>query len=526
MVAAAPFAIPHGRSRWIHWGLRALEIVVAAFIAVVARWGPDWPAQEFRAWSANHVGLTAWTNQWYSGEALPGYSVIYPAVSSLLGAPLTGLLAVAAAAAGASRLAPPGGRYRQVGYRMSVAVVLAADLVIGQIPYLLGVAFGVWALWGLRARHPGLATALSAACSLASPLTGAFLLLAAPAIATAYGWRRALPFGAGIAGVAIAALYGGAGGPFPFLGRIFIYVAAFAILCVVLTSREDRAIRVLGITYGMAAIALFVVANPVGGNIARLGQLIALPMLWHVVPRLRWRRRAAVLPLVALAALWPVWPSMTSIVRGSVDPSRSQPYYAGLLAFLRSQDPRGGRLEVVFTREHWESLYVAQTFPLARGWERQTDMGTNRVLYHRITAAAYRQWLDVNGVSLVALPNVAIDFGGKPEAALLRRPPSYLTPIWHDRNWQVWRVRGARGLVTGPASISSLGAASFVLDFTRRGTATVRIRANGMWAVTNGDGCVESDRRGWLTVAAAAPGRLTLRARIGFGALSSGTRCS
>jgi hypothetical protein len=49
----------------------ALGLVLAAVIAATARWGPDWPAQEFRAWSAQQHGITAWTNQWYSGQAGP-----------------------------------------------------------------------------------------------------------------------------------------------------------------------------------------------------------------------------------------------------------------------------------------------------------------------------------------------------------------------------------------------------------------------------------------------------------------------
>ena len=55
-----------------------LGMLLSALIAGLMRWGPDWPAQEFRAWTAAHDGLTAWTNQWYSGQALPGYSLHLP----------------------------------------------------------------------------------------------------------------------------------------------------------------------------------------------------------------------------------------------------------------------------------------------------------------------------------------------------------------------------------------------------------------------------------------------------------------
>ena len=75
-------------------------------VVLFARWGPDWPAQEYRAGLAVHNGLLAWTDQWYGGQALPGYSVLYPVFAGLLGAAGTGLLATTAAAWTADRLVP------------------------------------------------------------------------------------------------------------------------------------------------------------------------------------------------------------------------------------------------------------------------------------------------------------------------------------------------------------------------------------------------------------------------------------
>jgi hypothetical protein len=517
-------------SRWwqrrLDWALAAVGFALAALIVAFARWGPDWPAQEFRTWTARHNGLTAWTNQWYSGEALPGYSVLYPAVSSWLGAALTGLGAVAAAYAAARRLAPTGSRARELGYHAAVIVVLAADLVIGQLPYLLGVAFGAWAYWAVRARRPVLATVLAAAASLASPLAGAFLLLLVPALTAAYGWRRAAPFGAGAAGVAVSVAYGGAAGPFPYLARVLAWTLVFVVLALMLTDDRDRPVRVLALTYGAAAIVCFFVPNPIGGNLSRLGQLIALPLLCHVLPRLRWRTRVAASSLAFFAALWPVWPCATAIGRGAADPSQQKAFYNGLLGFLATQHPTAGRLEVVFTREHWESLWVAQAFPIARGWERQTDLGTNDVLYHPLTAAIYRHWLDANAVALVALPRAPIDLGGRHEAQLLRHPPAYLKLVWSDPNWRVWRVRQAQPLVTGPATMRTIGPASFALHFNRPGTAVVRIRANTMWVPTSGHACVGTDGADWLTVSATGAGDVTVQARFDLDSVDAGQRCA
>ena len=516
-VPAGPVAVP-----------AVLGLLTAAVIAAVARWGPDWPAQEFRAWSARYNGLTAWTNNWYSGQALPGYSVLYPAVSSTLGAALTGLLAVVATTAAASRLTPEGSRFVRGGFQTSVAVVLAADLLIGQVPYLLGVAFGAWAVVAIRSGRPWAAAAAAAACSLASPLAGAFLLMTVPAVAIALGrWQRAAPFLAASTGIVVSVIYGGGEGPFPFVGSGFVWTVLFAGAGLALGRAAGmRSIQVLAATYGVVAFGAFLVPNPIGGNAARFGQLVALPLLWHLIPRLRWLTGRMIAVLVTLATMWPVLPAVGSAVRGADDPSQAHTYYRGLLGFLHTQDVRAGRAEVVFSREHWESLYVARAFPIARGWERQTDLDANAVLYAPLTATTYRRWLDDNAVSLVVLPATPIDFGGVAEAALLRHAPSYLVPVWHDAHFQVWKVRNARPIVSGPARLTSVGTASLSLDFARAGQATVRIRSSSMWAVTTGEGCITSDRQGWLVVTAAAPGPVTARARVGVGGFGPDPRCS
>lgn len=500
-------------------------VAVAVLVVWVGRLGPDWPAQEFRAWSAAR-GVTIWTNRWYAGQPLPGYSVLYPPISAVFGAGVTGVLALGAALVAAARLAPAATRVRFVGYHVSVVAVLAADLLIGQIPYLLGVAFGVGAVRALVCRRPVAAAVLAAACSLSSPLAGGFLLLAGPALARACGVRRASPLAAALAGIGIAALYGGAGGPFPFSGADLFYCLACAALALLASIRRLPALRVLGLTYALAALVAFAVPNPVGGNLARFGQLLALPLLWHVAPTVHRRARAALAAVAALALIWPLSPAISSIGRASADPSRSPSYYTGLLSFLRTQDPRAGRLEIAFTADHWEAYYVARHFPIARGWERQTDLAVNQVLYRPLTAAVYRQWLDDNAVDLVALPDAPIDYGGQAEAQLLRHPPSYLQPVWHDRYWRVWRVRDPAGLVSGPASLTTLGADSFGLTFHRPGTAIVRIRAGRLWTLVSGEGCLTSTRTGWIAVTTPTAGHLNLAATFGLPTDSADPRCS
>ena len=74
------------------------------------------------------------------------------------------------------------------------------------------------------------------------------------------------------------------------------------------------------------------------------------------------------------------------------------------------------------TRNHWEATYLAEDYPLARGWHRQLDRKVNPLFYdsdHPLTPDAYRDWLRENAVRWVALPNAPLDFSATAERKLL-----------------------------------------------------------------------------------------------------------
>jgi hypothetical protein len=515
----------------------AVALLLACAVVLVARWGPDWPAQEFRAWQFAHDGLTAWTSRWYGGEALIGYSLLYPILAGAFGAGAVGVAAVGVAAVVTAAWAAAGfapvGRLRARCYAVAVAFCLMQSLLIGQIPYLLGVAFGLLALRIAFANDmaPGAgrstATAFcSVLCSLASPLAGASLMLAVPAVAIAHGWRRAAPMSASLIGVGVSAVLGGASGPFPFQVQSLFGVVAFCVLILALAERDARTLRWFALCYLVAAVALFLLANPIGGNAARVGKLIALPLAvrFMPLPRTALRRAVAALAIVA-AAVWPSLAFMSSIARGAADPSQQPAYYQGLLHFLRTQDAATGRLEIPMLREHWEALWVARAYPIARGWERQSDILYNAALYRPLSPAGYHRWLADNAVTLVALPNAPIDYGGRSEQRLLARPPGYLQPVWHDRHWRVWRVVGTRPFVSGAATITAASPASLALYFARAGTAVIRIHASPLWHVTGGDGCAGSDSDGWLTARAVRSGPLDLEAEVNSQVMTGADPC-
>lgn len=492
--------------------------VLAVLIVFGARWGPDWPAQEFRTWVAVHEGLTQWTQRWYGGISLPSYSLLFPIVAATFGLAALGVVAVLAITWTAMAWAPAG-RWHARGYALAVGGSVTQNLLTGQIPFLLGTAAGTIAVRLVLHRHHGLRSGTAALlCSLFSPLAGACLLLLVPAVVTNAGIRRGLPLATALAGIAASTAIGGSAGWFPFPCPTFSAVVVFCVVLAALPTGRRHELRVFAACYLIAAIVLFLVPNAIGGNIARMGKLVALPLAVRLLFRgPTGTRRLVASTLAALAAAWPAPGTITAVVRGITDQTRSAAYYVGLSAFLHTQDSRDGRLEIPFTQQHWESFFVATAFPIARGWDRQVDLKHNAILYEPLTAGTYRRWLDDNAVSLVALPRAPLDAGGAAEGVLLDRPPGYLLPVWSDANWQVWRVRAASPLVEGAARITALGTDSVQPSFSRGGDAVIRIHADPMWSVAAGSACVVAQSPdGWLRVRATGAGPVALRATFGL----------
>jgi hypothetical protein len=505
------------RETWI------LTLLASAVVVSVGRVGPDWPAQEFRSWLARNAGLLAWNDAWYSGHALPGYSVLYPPIAAVFGAALTGLLAATACAWAGVRLASPVDRMSRrnaASVNVAIACVVIGNLILGQVPFLLGVAFGLLALLAHDRAQMTATGLLACASSLASPLAGLFMLMVGVALWRHRGARRSWPMVGASAGSIVAAVLGGSSGTFPFDPYSVFGIAAFVALGLVLIPRRLTGLRTFIGAYAVVAAVLVTFPNAVGGNVIRLAQLVGVPLaLWvfgvdgHRLWRVRWIRPVLFLGSFIAALTWTLVPVVSAIARGADDPSSSPSYYAGLLRFLASQDPSMGRLEVPFTREHWEAAFVADHFPLARGWERQLDLQYNDVLYHPLTAVTYRHWLDATAVDLIALPTAPLDYGGVAERRLLAHPPAYLSVAYRDANWTVFRVAHATALVTG-ATLVDLGAAEFTVHFTRPATATIKVHASPLWAVDTNTACLQAEPDGWLHLRAAHAGSVTLKAQV------------
>jgi hypothetical protein len=526
-VSVAQVTVRRPRIPWLRAGQFRIAwlLTLVAGILIVEFWrvGPDWPAQEFRSWLVRTSGLQVWNNNWYSGHSLPGYSVFYPMVAALLGAGFSGVLGLTLCSWAAIRFA---GDLESRWARIVVPVCTAAwglgNLVIGQVPFILGVAAALLALLAVQNERLLVTGLLAATCSLFSPLAGLFLLLVAIAWAPDIGWRRAAPLFLASLGSAVSLVVGGSSGHFPTIATSFFSVAACVAIGLLCISKERRALRRFLLVYAAAALVFFTVPNPVGSNLTRLGQVIAFPIVLWLLAQDGFRRwsskRVQVLVvtcMLGLAAAWQLTPVVSAVARADGDPSQRAEFYTGLLGFLETQDSDQGRLEIPFTREHWESVYVAKKFPIARGWERQLDLEYNAVLYHPLTAASYRSWLAAAGVNLVALPQAPIDHGGVAEKALLRHPPSYLRLVFSDSNWTAYRVIDATPLVTGAAAkLVSLTSSSVTVEFTRPGTEIIRLHGSKLWRSSAPDVCLSTSPEGWLQVSASRPEVVTIRAQV------------
>lgn len=504
------------------WAIEpALAPLIAAALAVIAwkvGWrGGDLPAAIYRITLFHTHGLTLWDSQWYGGHWTLDYSVIFPPIAGVLGIPVTEVACVAVAALSFDRLVVGAfGRRARAG-SILFALGTLVQVAIGQLPFLMGEAFGLAAL-GLAVKGRWrLAAALAVCAALASPLAGAFVALAVTAWLLAdwpnHRWQLVPLLGAAIIPViGSSLLFPGQGAmPFPFKdwafsGGIFALTAFFV-------PARARVLRIGAALYLIAFALAFVLHTPVGGNIERLGEAfgpaVALVALWPA--------RRLLLPLVAVPLIILQWgPALAALTSNRVDPSTKQAYFTPLVRYLTAHDNPPGRVEIVPTALHWEAAYAAPTVELARGWERQLDTADNPLFYAKapLNAATYRAWLVTNGVRYVALPDANLDYAGKAEGQLVRSGVPGLVPVWHNAHWRVFRVAGAPGIVSGPAVPVSIDGGNVKLDVTAPGAVLVRVHYNANWSVVSGSACLSQGPQGWLLARATAPGPLQLQLKL------------
>ncbi|MEA2246610.1 MAG: hypothetical protein QOH46_1139 [Solirubrobacteraceae bacterium] len=502
------------------WALAA--VLATAYLAVVPG-GGDLASQSYRA----HLGPVLWDNGWYGGHPMPGYSLLFPLLGGIFGARLTGALAAVAAAAIFERLVVDRWGERARAGALWFALGTTANLISGRMTFALGLALALGAVFAVGRGRRGTAAALAVLTSITSPVAAAFL--GGAAVAWWLTERRAAAVGLGAAALlpvaALAAAFPEAG-RFPFVASSFWPALAALVGVLLALPREERALRAaFGLT-AMAAIASFLVDNPLGGNVIRLGTMLGGPLLACAL----WRRRTWLLAAMAVPLLAWQWAApVTDLARASDDPSLHRGYFTGLLRFLDRSRGEPFRVEIPFTTEHWEARWVAAAHPLARGWLRQLDTLRNPLFYtgRPLTAARYRRWLRDNAVRFVAVPDAALDASARAEARLVLSGVPSLREVWRDAHWRVYEVAGARPLASGAARAVALGAEDVTLRADRAGNVDLRVRFSPYWRLEGGRGCVAPAPGGWTQVRIGEGGTVRLAPSFAPGRIGAkGPRCS
>ena len=301
-------------------------------------------------------------------------------------------------------------------------------------------------------------------------------------------------------------------GTFPFRGGHFLGVIASSVGLFVVLPRSARVLRIASLVLAASAVPIYLVANPLGGNLARISIFFVVPVLAAAL----WNRRRGLVVLAALPlSLWVVLPGAAADAARSLDdPSADAAYFEPLLAFLAMQSGPTGRLEIPFTEGHWETAFVAPHVPLARGWERQIDRGRNPLFYEdSIDPVDYHRWIRENAVRWIALPDVDLDHSAHVEAALLLSGDlPWLDPVLTTEHWQVWEVRDALPLVEAPGLLVADTADGITLHVPEPATVLVRARFTPYWAVSGVDACIAENPAGLTLVTVAEPGTVTLPA--------------
>ncbi len=511
------------------WGILTAAVGVVVWLIVDPR-TPDLAGQVYRANLFREAGFLVWDSRWYGGHDMPGYSLVFPPLGALVGVRAVGAAAVLASAALFERIAVRAyGRAARWG-AVWFALAALGDAWSGRITFALGVSFALGAVLALMHRRLLAAVVLAAVCAVCSPVAGVLLALAGLTHTLVVRSPRSLLVLGVPAVVVVGALAGlfGEGGwePYPLLS--FLATVAAIVGFLVALPDGQRLLWAGGVVYLVACVACVAVHSPLGANVERYGVLLAGPLLLCALCSSGGRLstvqspggRFSAVAVVALAGIgvWTVWGPVreTEAVTGNLSTSAS--YYLPVERFVATHGASTVRVEVPFTRGHWEAAWLAPKVSLARGWEKQLDERYDGVLLGRdLTAGAYHRWLDAEAVRYVALPDAPLDSSSAGEGRLVEAGLPYLREVERTRHWRIFEVRHATPLAQGPGALTAVGHDWFSLRAHAAGRFTVRVRYTRYFTVAAGAACVAPVSGGWTEVSASRAGAVTVAARFSLG---------
>src|SRR3989440_7605842 len=518
---------------WLEWtrgyGVESwlVALLICGYCWLFSPPTSDLAAAVFRSDLFAHGGLLIYNAQWYEGHHLLAYSLLSPVFGGLIGTRLVAALCTLGAVVVLERTLVP--RYGTAGRIAAVLFALTAgsSLLIGRIAFQVGLFFGVVAIH-LATRSRFVAASVAAVlCALGSPLAGLFLALLAGAwfLSSPNRWAVVMAASAVVPSLVLQFAFR-EGGTFPYPFRSsFVQLFVFVLLGLLTLPRSERLIRVGLLAYLALGIYALAVPSQLGGNVNRLGTIVAAPLFATAL----WNRRKLFLAIALPYALW--WP-LHDLLRDLPDSGgrgTDAAYYRPLNRYLSEHIRTPARIEIPPTRNHWEGVYVGEHHELARGWERQLDQKYDALYYGTIvTPERYRHWLDRSAVQYVALSDAPSDFASKSEVDLLvENQLPFLRLIWQDRHWRLYRVLQATPLLSGPGRLVAATPRSFTIQADRPGRFTMRLHYSPYWAVTKGSGCVQVGEGHYTAVTLRRAGAAKVATRFAFDrTVRQGRRCT
>jgi hypothetical protein len=491
------------------------------------------------AWTdfaVKHPG-SAYNLSWYGGMHPASYSLVSPYLMGWLGVRTTAVITGTLSAALAALLLVRSGVRKPLVPALWASIAIWCDIAAGRVTFALGMVFVllcVLLLFGggsVRARRIIAAAVVGVVATMFSPVAGLFIEVVAAALFFSLRRRDAMILAAGP-----PLVIGTTSLLFPFYGvqpfdwYAAVLTSAAAVVIAVLVPGDWRAVRAGAWVYACGVAACWVVPSPIGSNVERLVLLLGAVVLLcaALAPTTRgWRKIVAYAAFAAVAG-WTVGGSVVDMV--NTDPVATTIAHAPpLIDELVRVGANRTRVEVVPLRSHWEAAGVAPYVNLARGWNRQADVERNPLFYDgSLTPATYHSWLLDWSVGYVVLSADQLDGSGVAEGRIVGSGNSWLTLVWQDPHWRIYRVSDAEPLADPPATVTFAGPAQIVVEVPQGGSVVLKVAWSpwlGIDGIRGGDpasGCLAPDGK-WTRLYVPTPGTYTIEARY---ALTRGTPCA
>ena len=432
--------------------------------------------------------------QWYGGHHLPGYSVLFPPLARWLGPRVVGALAVVAAPRCSSGSRTAAMASARGSARRGSPPAPRTTLFSGRLTFALGLVPALAALLALQrstraseARSAGSCDRLRSADAAREPGRGAVPRAGRNRLCA--GERRAAACGRGRGDAPVAALRRVPGGRGRAV-RVLVVLAGARV-----RRRRARARPARGAdaadrlrAYALGCTAAFLLDTPIGGNVVRLGRSSPARCGARAVASTQDRAAAA----RAVPAVVAVERGRERRAHRERRPGVHAAYYAPLLAALDRAGAQGGatgRIEIPFTRLHWEARHVAPTSRSRAVGSASSTWRSTRSSTATTGApplrARYRPGSTATAVRWVAVPDVRLDYSAQDEARLIAAACRTCTRVAR-RALALYEVRHpSRSPPRRRASSHR-----HRLAHARRppaGHRRLRVRWTPYWAVTQGD---------------------------------------